>query len=52
MGQGRLSPRLLAVAVPEWHYEELAAREEGLVEGKERFSDWEAAKDEIRGSVK
>jgi len=40
------------VAVPEWHYEELAAREEGLIEGKERFSDWETAKDEIRGSVK
>lgn len=40
------------VAVPEWHYEELAAREACLVAGKERFRDWETAKDDIRGSLK
>ena len=40
------------IAVPEWHQEELAARELSLLEGKERFSDWESAKDAIRGSLK
>jgi len=40
------------VAVPEWHHEELAAREAALAERKECFSDWETAKDQIRGSVK
>lgn len=40
------------VAVPEWHHEVLAARETDIREGKERFRDWDAAKETIRGSVK
>ena len=40
------------VAVPEWHCELLAAREADLREGKERFSDWDVAKEKIRGLVK
>ncbi len=40
------------IAVPEWHHEVLAVREADLLEGKDRFSDWEAAKETIRESVK
>jgi len=40
------------VAVPEWHHEVLAARETDLRDGKEHFSDWESAKEAIRGAVK
>lgn len=40
------------VAVPEWHYEVLATREQDLVEGRECVTDWEAAKGKIRESVK
>jgi hypothetical protein len=40
------------VAVPEWHHEVLNAREADIREGKDRFSDWESAKEAIRGSVK
>lgn len=40
------------IAVPEWHTDELAAREAGLQEGKERFTDWESAKNAIRKAVK
>lgn len=47
-----LCHHVLDVAVPEWHHEVLAARETDIREGKERFSDWDAAKETIRGSVK
>jgi hypothetical protein len=40
------------IGIPEWHHEVLAARAEDLKEGKERFTDWEAAKEAIRESVK
>lgn len=40
------------VAVPEWHYEELVAREKELEAGKERYTDWDEAKNSIRESLK
>lgn len=47
-----LCHRVQDVAIPEWHNEVLAAREADLRDSKERFSDWESAKDAIRESVK
>ena len=40
------------IAVPDWQYEILAAREADLWEGKEQFSDWESTKETIRESVR
>jgi hypothetical protein len=40
------------VGVPEWHHDLLATREADLKEGKERFTDWETAKESIRESLK
>lgn len=40
------------IGIPEWHHEVLAARAADLKEGKERFTDWESAKEAIRESVK
>ena len=40
------------IVVPEWHHKVLVSREADLHEGKERFTDWEAAKENIRESLK
>jgi hypothetical protein len=40
------------IAVPEWHREVLTVREADLREGKESFTDWETAKDQLRDSLK
>lgn len=37
---------------PNWHGDILKEREKRLREGKDEFEDWEAAKREIRDSVK
>jgi len=36
------------IEMPEWHLEELAKTEKSILEGKEHFQDWEAAKKAIR----
>lgn len=33
---------------PAWHEEELAATERRVKDGKEKFVDWEKAKDQLR----
>ena len=40
------------IAVPEWHREVLTVREADLREGKESFTDWETAKDQLRDALK
>lgn len=40
------------VAVPEWHYDLLAVRAESVKEGTTQINDWEAAKNQIRESLK
>jgi hypothetical protein len=40
------------IAVPEWHYEVLAARHENVKEGKAQFTDWDVAKEQIRELLK
>lgn len=40
------------IAVPAWHYEVLAGREEDLKGCRELFTDWEIAKEAIKKSVK
>jgi hypothetical protein len=40
------------IVVPDWHYAVLADREAAVREGTESFIDWEAAKDQLRNSVK
>lgn len=47
-----LCHRVEDIAMPEWHGEELSVREKDLQAGKDRFSDWESVKSEIRESVK
>lgn len=37
-----------SIEIPEWHLEELEKTEKGIQEDKERFQDWEAAKQAIR----
>jgi hypothetical protein len=37
---------------PGWHEEILHAREERILQGDARFSDWPEAKEKIRSSVK
>jgi hypothetical protein len=40
------------VSFPEWHLEVITSRETDLRDGKERFTDWETAKESIRESIK
>ena len=40
------------IAVPEWPREVLTVREADLREGKESFTDWETAKEQLRDSLK
>jgi len=47
-----LCHRVEDIGIPEWHYEVLATREEDSMTGKNRFTDWEIAKDSIRASLK
>lgn len=41
-----------AVQSPQWHGDLLTGREADIAEGKEAFSDWEAAKKRIRDQFK
>jgi len=43
-----LSEDAESVQIPAWHLEELATTEQRLIAGKERFEDWETAKQKIR----
>lgn len=36
---------------PDWHGDVLAERKKGILDGSQRFTDWEAAKREIRERV-
>jgi hypothetical protein len=36
---------------PDWHGDVLAERKKGIMDGSQRFTDWEAAKKEIRKRV-
>ena len=38
-------------APPDWHGDVLAERQKGIQDGSQRFTDWEAAKKEIRELV-
>ena len=38
-------------APPDWHGDVLAERQKGIQDGSQRFTDWEAAKKEIRERV-
>jgi hypothetical protein len=36
---------------PDWHRQVLEDRKKGILNGSQRFTDWETAKDEIRKRV-
>ncbi len=36
---------------PDWHGDVLAERKKGILDGSQQFTDWEAAKKEIRKRV-
>lgn len=38
--------------LPEWHYNELGRRKRAVAEGKQKYTDWEVAKQEIREDLK
>lgn len=38
-------------APPKWHREILEERRKGVLEGRQKFTDWEKAKKEIRDRV-
>lgn len=37
---------------PDWHAEELAAREAAIARGEETFEDWETARRQIEQSIR